>query len=119
VTDMSNLDSLTGEQREAAKSFFNAYDGSGSHLKRRDIHVGSLVFSEPAYQQKLPVDHSKPIEIHEEHLEALYKAKHPRFKNNLSNQAKRKNLELGHCIVFLVAVPDINVLKSIFAGLNK
>lgn len=119
VTDLSNLDSLTGEQRDAAKSFFNAYEGNGQHLKRRDVHVGSLVFSEDAYRDRLPVDHSNPITIHEEHLEALYKKKHPRFKANLSRQAAAKKLDLGNCIVFFVAVPDVNELKSIFAGLNK
>lgn len=119
VTDLSNLDALTGDQREAAKSFFNAYQGNGNHLKRRDVHVGSLVFSESAYQDRLPVDHEKPITIHEEHLEKLYKEKHSRFKANLERQAETKGLDLGHCIVFLVAVPDINELKSAFAGLNR
>ncbi len=119
VTDLSNLDSLIGEQREAAKSFFNAYQGNGNHLKRRDVHVGSLVFSESAYQERLPVDLTKPITIHEEHLEKLYKAKHDRFKANLERQAAAKSLDLGNCIVFLVAVPDINELKRAFAELNK
>lgn len=119
VTDLSNLDALTGDQREAAKSFFNAYQGNGNHLKRRDVHVGILVYSESAYQDRLPVDHEKPITIHEEHLEKLYKEKHSRFKANLERQAATKGLDLGHCIVFLVAVPDINELKSAFAGLNR
>jgi Cap4 SAVED domain len=119
VTDLSNLETLTGDQREAAKSFFNAYQGNGNHLKRRDVHVGSLVFSESAYQDRLPVDHEKPITIHEEHLEKLYREKHSRFKENLERQAATKGLDLGHCIVFLVAVPDINELKSAFAGLNR
>jgi hypothetical protein len=119
VTDLSNLDALTGDQREAAKSFFNAYQGNGNHLKRRDVHVGSLVFSESAYQDRLPVAHEKPITIHEEHLEKLYNEKHSRFKANLERQAAAKGLDLGSCIVFLVAVPDINELKSAFAGLNR
>lgn len=119
VTDLSNLDSLTGEQRDAAKSYFNAYEGNGSHLKRRDVHVGSLVFSEDAYQDRLPVDHNKPITIHEEHFENKYKLKHDRLKANLDRQAIAKKLDLGNCIVFMVAVPDINELKRIFAELNK
>ena len=119
VTDLSNLDALTGDQREAAKSFFNAYEGSGNHLKRRDVHVGSLVFSESAYRDRLPVDHERPITIHEDHLEKLYKEKHGRFKENLSRQAVKKRLDLGNCIVFFVAVPDINELKRVFAELNQ
>lgn len=119
VTDLSNFDALTGDQREAAKSFFNAYQGNGNHLKRRDVHVGSLVFSEPAYQDRLSVDHAKPITIHEEYLEKLYKEKHGRFKANLERQAVAKSLDLGNCIVFFVAVPDINELKRVFAELNQ
>lgn len=119
VSDLSNLDALVGDQREAAKSFFNSYEGCGKHLKRRDMHVGSLVFSENAYQDRLPVDHSKPITVHEEHLEAKYAAKHVCFKENLERQAKAKTLDLGNCVVFLIAVPDVNELKRIFAELNK
>jgi len=119
VNDLSNLDSLAGDQRDAAKSYFNVYEGSGNHLKRRDVHVGSLVFSEPAYQDRLPVDHSKPITIHEEHFESKYRATHGRLKANLDRQAGAKNLDLGNCIVFMVAVPDINELKCVFAALNK
>lgn len=119
VSDLSNLDVLVGDQREAAKSFFNSYEGSGKQLKRRDMHVGSLVFSEVAYQDRLPVDHSKPITIHEEHLEAEYTVKHARFKENLDRQAEAKKLDLGNCVVFLIAVPDVNELKRAFAELNK
>lgn len=119
VSDLSNLESLKGEQREAAKSFFNVYAGTGKHLNRRDMHVGSLVFSEGAYQKTLPRDPDKPITIHEENVEALYVAKHNAFKTNLARQAAVKNIDLGGCHVFLVAVPDINELKRIFAELNQ
>lgn len=118
VSDLSNLDSLDGEAREAAKSFFNSYTGDGSHLRRRDIHVGSLVFSESAFQDKLPRDLKKPPEIHEEHLEKLYAAKHDVFSKNLKNQADAKGVDLGGCIVFLIAIPDVNEFKKIFAELN-
>lgn len=119
VTDLSNFDALVGEQREAAKSFFNVYQGNGNHLKRRDVHVGSLVFNESAYQDRLSLDHERPITIHEEHFEALYREKHGRFKANLERQAMTKNLDLGNCIVFFVAVPDVNELKRVFAELNR
>lgn len=119
VNDLSNLEALQGEQREAAKSFFNVYSGNGNHLKRRDIHVGSLVYSEPSYNEKLPRDAEQPITIHEENFEYKYSAKHPRFQKNLTNQAKAKEFDLGGCIVFLIAVPDVYELKRIFAELNN
>ncbi|WP_431103079.1 HamA C-terminal domain-containing protein [Roseateles noduli] len=118
ASDFSNLEVLQGEQREAAKSFFNDYVGDGSHLRRRDVHAGSLVFAEAAYGQRLPVDHSKPLDIHEENFQALYAGKHIRFKENLQRQAESKGLDLGHCEVFLVAVPDIDEIKRLFAELN-
>jgi hypothetical protein len=89
------------------------------HLKRRDMHVGSLVFSEDAYKQKLPRQPDRPITIHEEHFEASYSAKHEKFKKNLEKQAAGKALDLAGCLVFLIAVPDINELKKTFAELNK
>lgn len=119
VSDLSNLESLEGEQREVAKSFFNVYAGSGRHLKRRDMHLGTLAYSEGAYQETLPRDPNGPIAIHEDHFEALYVAKHGRFKKNLERQAKAKELDLGGCLVFLIAVPEINELKRIFAELNN
>lgn len=119
VSDLSNLESLQGEQREAAKSFFNVYSGKGKHLNRRDMHVGSLVFTERAYENKISRDPEKPISIHEEHLEGLYIAKHANFKANLDRQAAAKGLDLGGTFVFLIAVPDINELKRIFAEINK
>lgn len=119
VSDLSNFESLEGEQRDAAKSYFNVYSGTGKHLKRRDMHVGSLVFSESAYAQKLPRDPDQPITIHEEKVEFLYRAKHDTFKKNLERQAASKNLDLGGCHVFLIAVPDVNELKKIFAETNN
>nr|WP_161975096.1 DUF1837 domain-containing protein [Pseudomonas carnis] len=119
VSDLSNFESLEGDQREAAKSFFNVYSGNGSQLNRRDMHVGSLVFSESAYQKTLPRDPDSPITIHEENFEQLYVAKHGAFKKNISRQAAAKNLDLGGSLVFLIAVPDINELKRVFAELNQ
>lgn len=118
VSDLSNLEALEGEHRDTAKSFFNVYAGSGQHLKRRDMHVGSLVFSESAYQSAIPRDQDKPITIHEENFEKLYVAKYDSFKKNIDRQAAAKELNLGGCHVFMIAVPDINELKRIFAELN-
>lgn len=118
ASDFSNLEVLQGEQRDAAKSFFNDYTGGGNHLLRRDVHVGSLVYEEEAYQMKIPLDRTKPPSIHEEHFKSLYAPKHTRFRTNLQRQAKAKSLDLGHCEVFMVAVPNIGEIKRLFAQLN-
>lgn len=118
VTDLSNLDSLEGEQRDAAKAYFNLYSGDEASLRRRERNVGTLVYSEDAYQQKLPVDGGKPIEIHEQNLMSLYVAKHESISKTLSKQATDAGLDLGKCIVFMIAVPDINELKRMFAENN-
>jgi Cap4 SAVED domain len=119
VTDMSNLDALEGAQREEAKSYFDAYSTTGNHLKRRDMYLGSLVISEEAYQDKPAHDPNAIHDAHEQHLESLYKAKHPRFRDNLANQAKAKSVNLNECEVFLIAVPDVDELKRAFAALNQ
>lgn len=117
VHDLSNLDALEGEQRDAAKSFFNVY--SPESLKRRDIHVGSLVFSEDCYEKRLPRDQSKPIGIHEENFETTYRGKHAHFNATLERQARTKRVGLDGCVVFLIAVPDVNELKRVFAETNN
>lgn len=119
VIDMSNLDVLTGAQREEAKSYFDAYSSTGNYRKRRDVHLGSLVISEKAYQNKLAYDPKADYDVHERHLESLYKAKHPQFQRNLARQAAAKSVNLDNCIVFLIAVPDVDELKRAFAALNK
>jgi hypothetical protein len=119
ATDFSNFEALRGAQREAAKSFFNGYKGNGNHLLRRDVHAGSLVFNEEAYQVRLPLDHSKPITMHEDNVERLYGAKHGPISRNLTNQANDNQVDLGGCVVFLIAIPDIDEFKRIFDGLNK
>lgn len=118
VNDMSNLDALEGAQRDEAKSYFDAYSITGNHRKRRDIHLGSLVFSEDAYKEKLAYDPKADYDAHEKHIESLYKAKHQRFRDNLARQAKAKNVNLAKCEVFLIAVPDVDELKRAFAALN-
>lgn len=118
ASDFSNFEALTGEQREAAKSFFNEYGGGGNHLLRRDVHVGSLVYEEEAYNEKIPLDRTKAITIHEDHFKAKYAKNHKRFRSNLRRQAMAKSLDLGHCEVFMVAVPNIDELKRLFAQLN-
>ncbi len=119
VNDMSNLDALEGAQREEAKSYFDAYSRSGNYIKRRDVHLGSLVISEDAYQNKLAYDPDAAHDAHERHFESLYKAKHPRFRDNLARQAEAKNVNLAKCAVFLIAVPDVDELKRAFAAMNS
>lgn len=118
VNDMSNLDALEGAQREEAKSYFDAYSSTGNYRKRRDVHLGSLVISEKAYRDKLAHDAKAEHDAHERHLESLYKAKHQRFRDNLARQAEAKNVNLDKCVVFLIAVPDVDELKRAFAALN-
>lgn len=118
VNDMSNLDALEGVQREEAKSYFDAYSDTGNYRKRRDVHLGTLVISEEAYQDQLTYDPKADHDVHERHLESLYKAKHQRFHDNLARQAEAKNVNLAKCVVFMIAVPNVDELKHAFAELN-
>lgn len=119
ITDLSNLDELTGDERDAAKAFFNLYAEEDSSLNRRERHVASLVYSENHYSNTLPIDNSKPLGVHEEHFRKNYLTVYDKLKVNLTNQAKEKNLDLGSCLVFFLAVPDVNELKKYFAELNS
>jgi hypothetical protein len=116
ASDLSNLDALEGAQREAAKAFFNLYSDGGESLRRRERSVGTLVYSEDAYQNRLPV--GDDMDIHERNAMSLCAAKHPSIAKTLSEQARAASLDLGKCIIFMIAVPDVNELKRVFAQTN-
>ncbi|KRA41609.1 hypothetical protein ASD72_16225 [Pseudoxanthomonas sp. Root630] len=119
ITDLSNLDSLPEPLRSEIKDYFDPYAESGASLKRRERHVGSLTFSESSYAQRIPVEQGQSISAHEDHFSSLYAEKSEQISKLLAKQALAKGLDLAKCEVFLIAVPDINGLKTAFAEANS
>lgn len=117
VTDLSNLDGLPEPHRTSAIEFFSPYSTSGASRKRRDRHVGSLLYNEAAYNDRLSVD-DEDIEKHESHFAALLETRRSHMRTILTKQALARKMDLAICEVFLVAVPDTEELKKTFAELN-
>lgn len=118
VTGLSNLDVLEGDARLAAKAYFNLYTEDNASLRRRERSVGTLVYEHSAYKSRLPVDDNKPIDIHEKNAMNLCSESHARIALNLRNHATAAGIDLGKCVVFMLAIPKIEYLKSTFAELN-
>jgi Cap4 SAVED domain len=119
VTDFSNLDALEGDARQQAKAYFNVYGDTDVALRRREMHVGSLVYSEDHYSSTLPKDPKRPITIHEDNFRALYQSRLSQHKKNLVNQAEAQSLRLDGCAVFFLAIPSVDDLKKLFAESNN
>lgn len=115
VVDLSNLDELRGEARDRAKAYFDEYSDGAAVLSRREVHVGSLVFEEPSYEIRIPKDRSRSVSIHEDNFVSLYKEKYDRFVKNRDSQAAAVGFDLGGCILFMIAVPDVLKLKELFS----
>jgi hypothetical protein len=118
VMNLSNLDALEGEAREEALSYFDSYSPRSSSLKRRERHVGSLVYTEKAYGKRLPVDDSKPVEIHENNFVSHYMPMQAKHEATLLRHALASSVSLTECIVFFFAIPGIAELKKAFAEAN-
>lgn len=118
VMNLSNLDALEGKAREEAMSYFDSYSTGSASLKRRERHVGSLVYTEKAYAKRLPIDDTKPIDIHEKNFVANYAPMQAKHEATVLRQAAANGVSLGECIVFLFAIPSIADLKKAFAEAN-
>jgi hypothetical protein len=116
--NLSNLDALEGEVREEALSYFDSYSLEGSSLKRRERHVGSLVYTEKAYSKRLPADDSKPIDSHEQNFIMHYAPMQAQHEMTLTRHALSNSVQLSECIVFFFAIPNIAELKQTFAEAN-
>jgi hypothetical protein len=114
VTNLSNLDALTGPARAEALAYFDGYDSSKG-LMRRDRHVGALTYTEKAYTKSIPIDDKAPASAHEDHFRSLYAAEQVAHNVRLEKHAKEFGLPLGEYVVFTLAVPDMLKIKEYFA----
>ncbi|RWO78446.1 DUF1837 domain-containing protein [Mesorhizobium sp.] len=111
VSDLGHLDSLEGAAREAALDFFDIV--GKPDLPRRERSVGVICYSERRFNTKLPVSDG-PVDAHEEHFAGLYRSDHKRHRSAANNHIKASGADTAKTLLFLVAVPDVNVLRKAF-----
>ncbi|WP_350446517.1 DUF1837 domain-containing protein [Pseudomonas solani] len=112
IGDVGNLDALEGSEREQLLEFLDPY--SSKDLPKRERSIGVICYSEgKLFSNKIPVDNGNP-QKHEKHFQSLYAADHDRHQKNFSSQLEKHGITTAKCAIYLVAVPDVAVLREEF-----
>jgi hypothetical protein len=111
--DLSNLDMLEDAVKEAAIEYFNPYSDQQASVRER--FVGVIIYSEPAYADKLKVTDATPVDSHQKHFVEKYEQLSTQFAHELAAALTKKGAVLGKCRAFYLAVPSVPRLKELFA----
>ncbi|MEE3508287.1 DUF1837 domain-containing protein [Pseudomonas sp. 10C3] len=112
VRDLGNLDTLSSSDREHLMAYLDVYSKPNS--QRRERSVGVICYSETKhFANKVLVDDG-PLDKHEVHFGKLLTEDHGRHHKNASNQLATQGLDASKCMLFLVAVPDVDQLREEF-----
>lgn len=111
--DLSNLDILEEQCKEAALAYFDPYSEESNKVRER--FVGVIIYSEAAYKDKMKVTDATPIDCHREHFVKNYTKLFGTFAESLTKALNGRGADLGKCRAFFLAVPDIHNLKRLFA----
>lgn len=113
VNDLGNLDALDAADKELLMQYLDVFENPNG--KRRERSIGVVCYSESKhFSNKIPVDDEDDIEKHEVHFGELYSDDFDRHHVNIVNQLGAQGVDPGKCILFLVAVPDVNELRESF-----
>ncbi|RVU05553.1 DUF1837 domain-containing protein [Rhizobium sp. RMa-01] len=111
VSELGNLDALEEPERQLALDHFDILGKPKLH--RRERYIGVICYSEKKYGDKLAVTDG-PIDVHEKHFTAAYAAKHGPHRAAALKHLKNNGATPRKCMVFYIAVPDVNALRKSF-----
>lgn len=112
VTSLGNLDALDPVDKSLMMDYLDVF--GNPNAPKRERSVGVVCYSEVKhFANKLVVDDG-PLSKHEDHFGDLYKADLNRHHTNLTNQLGVKKVDANKCMVYLVAVPDVDELRELF-----
>jgi hypothetical protein len=112
VRDLGNLDALPYDEQEKIMAYLDVFNKPNA--PRRERSVGIICYSETKhFGNKVPVDDGA-LDKHELHFSNLYVNDHGRHHKNLSNQLTKHNVDPNKCLIYLVAVPDVDELRVQF-----
>lgn len=113
VNDLGNLDALDAADKELLMQYLDIFENPNG--KRRERSIGVVCYSESKhFANKIPVDDEGDIEKHELHFGELYSHDFDRHHVNIVNQLSVQGVDANKCMLFLVAVPDVNELRESF-----
>lgn len=112
VTSLGNLDVLDHADKSLMMDYLDVF--GNPNAPKRERSVGVVCYSEVKhFANKLELDEG-PLSKHEDHFGELYKSDLNRHHTNLVNQLGVKNVDADKCMVYLVAVPDVDELREMF-----
>ena len=112
VTSLGNLDALDPTDKTLMMDYLDVF--GNPNAPKRERSVGVVCYSEVNhFANKLEVDEG-PLSKHEDHFGELYKGDLSRHHTNLANQLGVKKVDANKCMVYLVAVPDVDELRELF-----
>lgn len=112
VRDLGNLDALSVTDKEYLMEYLDVF--GKPNAQRRERSVGVVCYSETKhFANKVPVDDG-PLDKHELHFSGLYSKDYDRHHKNVINQLASHGVDPSKCLLFLVAVPDVDELREEF-----
>lgn len=112
VGELGNLDSLEGDARELMLQHFDVVGKPNIH--RRERSVGVICYSEKKhFANTIPVSDG-PIDAHEKHFAGNYAQERTHHQQAALKHLQAQGADPNKCIVFFVAVPDVDALREKF-----
>ncbi len=112
ASDLGNLDTLEGTQREALLRYLDVYSPPQD---KRERSVGVICYSEKkCFAEKLPVSDDLPPDAHDKHFSAKYTSLTEHHRAALTKHLHSNGADPKKCWVFFVAVPDVDALRERF-----
>lgn len=112
VRDLGNLDALGSDEKEKIMTYLDVFNKPNA--PKRERSVGVVCYSETKhFGNKIPVDDGA-WDKHELHFSELYVKDHIRHHKNVSNQLAQHGVDPNKCMIYLVAVPDVDDLREQF-----
>ncbi|RRS11635.1 DUF1837 domain-containing protein, partial [Escherichia coli] len=72
LQDLSNLESLEGEERQKAIQYFDPYSNESSNVRERFVRI--IAYNEESYKSKIAIDDESPLSIHLDHFKKITSA---------------------------------------------
>lgn len=112
VRDLGNLDALSADEKELLMEYLDVFNKPNS--PRRERSVGVVCYSEVKHFGNKILPDDGAIDKHEVHFSEIYVNDHERHHSNLSSQLAKHGVDPNKCLLYLVAVPDVNELREQF-----
>ncbi|MBG1858767.1 DUF1837 domain-containing protein, partial [Klebsiella pneumoniae] len=113
LQDLSNLESLEGEERKKAIQYFDPYSNESSNVRER--FVGIIAYNEENYKDKIAIDDEAPLSIHLDHFMKSYTSSYGDKIKTITDDLEKAGATPQKCRAYILALPDVDSFKLDFA----